>query len=523
MPIDRNLLTKAAKVYEAAEAVEGMKPKEVYESHKKCTPGEFGMHKEGELGTLPTPKFDMAKGVASANTGTIGGGLAGLLGGGLYGAYNPGSYGDLDAHGKPTLKRRSRLMGALRGAAGYGLGGAALGRLGGALHGTLSQYKALQEDLKPPAVRDGQVARAIRDSETGKVIRVETDDAPAREKQNSDIGSALMHIPYDAAVVGGLGSLVGAAGAQPKAADPRLPMADEGPNHAQLRSGMKKKGEFDDLASMASGTSPRFSPTVGQGALTGAGLGALIGALRAPKGKMLKYTLGGAGIGGLTGAGSTAAYNLHDSMNFPQPYNSLTRLPATLGAGALAAHLGNKMYDEVEGHIPEKKEKKDSKKDKKETEKKSAFAFGTRVKQSLEMPTLSSLGNVGVGGLAGAGLGGLYGLMNPGEEEDENGRMRQRSRFGAALRGALGGGVLGAGGGALASYLAGRFGQSQSPTMPANMTPMPGGKLRYAPPVKSLDQIATERARHMNMKSQVPAEGPDLVFPGTPEAGAMEQ
>lgn len=40
-------LRKAAKVYEAAEAVEGMKPKETYESHKKCAPGEFGMHKEG--------------------------------------------------------------------------------------------------------------------------------------------------------------------------------------------------------------------------------------------------------------------------------------------------------------------------------------------------------------------------------------------------------------------------------------------------------------------------------------------
>lgn len=47
MPIDPSLLTKAAKVYEAAEAVEGEKPKQVYESHKKCAPGEFGMNKEG--------------------------------------------------------------------------------------------------------------------------------------------------------------------------------------------------------------------------------------------------------------------------------------------------------------------------------------------------------------------------------------------------------------------------------------------------------------------------------------------
>ena len=49
MPIDPKLLTKAAKVYEAAESVEGGKPKEVYESHKQCTPGEFGMNKEGGM------------------------------------------------------------------------------------------------------------------------------------------------------------------------------------------------------------------------------------------------------------------------------------------------------------------------------------------------------------------------------------------------------------------------------------------------------------------------------------------
>lgn len=47
MGVDPELLTKAAKVYEASEAVDGAKPKEVYESHKKCAPGEFNMNKEG--------------------------------------------------------------------------------------------------------------------------------------------------------------------------------------------------------------------------------------------------------------------------------------------------------------------------------------------------------------------------------------------------------------------------------------------------------------------------------------------
>lgn len=47
MAINLELLTKAAKVYEATESVDGMSPKTVYESHKKCAPGEFNMHKEG--------------------------------------------------------------------------------------------------------------------------------------------------------------------------------------------------------------------------------------------------------------------------------------------------------------------------------------------------------------------------------------------------------------------------------------------------------------------------------------------
>jgi hypothetical protein len=64
MPIDPKLLTKAAKVYEAAESVEGGKPKEVYESHKQCTPGEFGMNKEG--GNFAGRRAPLALGAAAA-------------------------------------------------------------------------------------------------------------------------------------------------------------------------------------------------------------------------------------------------------------------------------------------------------------------------------------------------------------------------------------------------------------------------------------------------------------------------
>lgn len=83
MAISQELLVKAAKVYEAAESVEGMKPKQVFESHKKCAPGEFGMNKEG--------------GEKQAVVGTTLGALGGAVG------------------GKPGKKMRAVGRGALKG------------------------------------------------------------------------------------------------------------------------------------------------------------------------------------------------------------------------------------------------------------------------------------------------------------------------------------------------------------------------------------------------------------------------
>lgn len=149
MGVDPKLLTKAAKVYEAAESLDGEKPKTVYESHKKCAPGEFGMNKEGsnalrnaiakaahqKQGTdlynalfgpdvfTPGRSAMMGAGVG----GVAGAGLGGVLGG-LYGLADPGneSVYASDGHVK-GLKRRSRLMGALRGLAGGGALGAGAG------------------------------------------------------------------------------------------------------------------------------------------------------------------------------------------------------------------------------------------------------------------------------------------------------------------------------------------------------------------------------------------------------------
>ncbi|NDC55392.1 MAG: hypothetical protein EBZ69_00945 [Alphaproteobacteria bacterium] len=112
-------------VYDAGESVQNMPVKKTEESHKKCSPGEFGMNKEGFMGNEASLRaLARAQGATSGQMAGIGyGGLGGGLLGAIYGAYDPGAKATLDAEGNPTLKRRSRLMGALRGS----LGGAALG------------------------------------------------------------------------------------------------------------------------------------------------------------------------------------------------------------------------------------------------------------------------------------------------------------------------------------------------------------------------------------------------------------
>lgn len=104
--------------------------------------------------------------------------------------------------------------------------------------------------------------------------------------------------------------------------------------------------------------------------------------------------------------------------------------------------------------------------EKKTDEKKaSAFEFGKMIKRADFMSGLQSVGDYAKGvwnspgvqsfvndpttragltyGGIGAGLGGLYGMINPGEYEDEMGNVRRRGRLMGALRGAAGGGVLG--------------------------------------------------------------------------------
>jgi len=78
----------------------------------------------------------------------------------------------------------------------------------------------------------------------------------------------------------------------------------------------------------------------------------------------------------------------------------------------------------------------------------SAREFGQKVAFNIDWNMLK---NPTIGGAAlGAVAGGVHGLINPGE--DEHGR--QRNRFGAMLRGALGGGALGTAGGAAIGHFA---------------------------------------------------------------------
>lgn len=146
MSVSSELLLKAAKVYEAAESVEGMKPKEVYESHKKCAPGEFNMHKEGAEGMADRFNSFMNKMVNSpAGTGIYFNrlGLGGALAGGIGGALTAP---------KGKMLKRTLLGAGVGGLTGLGAGaGASLGlniAQGSRPVGLREEFSAL---LKDPA------------------------------------------------------------------------------------------------------------------------------------------------------------------------------------------------------------------------------------------------------------------------------------------------------------------------------------------------------------------------------------
>lgn len=517
MPIDRNLLTKAAKVYEAAEAVEGMKPKEVYESHKKCTPGEFGMHKEG--GNKKADLYGAYMG------GTNGATLGGLLGGGL------GGVGGLAAGALSSRKGRrvgDTLRGGLKGLVGGGLLGAGAGAgLGASAAGQLP-VRAIIDAAKRgnPLSADELRLRMSDGLNPATFAGLTTLGTLGGAAAGGALGGAANHALFDNKKED---NDTDKKKTEKKSADPRMPTPVDGPDHEYLRKSLGKNyyenryapdqsermlrdAQFalrfpTDPASRAQEILNReqryladYQDDAAANRRDSAAAAHATGAARAVSplfgryGRMAGEALHGAVTGGkaITDLVSNP-YGIqrqqHDVNQAQQALNAAKNpwernpnawrtenymAPGRATAPASPApfkptgipgfvdrigqQIGNikmpparQMYKALHNSVARPFDDVPAM-----TKSNAAQVFGMRVKQSLEMPALSSLGNVGVGGLAGAGLGGLYGLMNPGEEEDEHGRMRRRSRFGAALRGALGGGVLGAGGGALATYLANR-------------------------------------------------------------------
>lgn len=167
---------------------------------------------------------------------------------------------------------------------------------------------------------------------------------------------------------------------------------------------------------------PNHYMNAGMGAAAGGAAGAMLSSKNRLRNAVLGAALGGAG----TYAGSHLASG-----------GNLNTMLAGLGLGGKTA-----------------------------AETKSAFDFGKMLgdagsyaKDMYNKIPEGVRSGVGMGGLGGAALGGLAGLLAPGHEDeyDDMGNVvgrKQRSRFGAALRGALGGGALGAGAGALAGHFA---------------------------------------------------------------------
>lgn len=198
---------------------------------------------------------------------------------------------------------------------------------------------------------------------------------------------------------------------------------------AESRQGLKPvAGSRNDQAAAAAPkpapapAAPNHYMNAGLGAAAGGAAGAMLSSKNRVRNALLGAALGGAG----TYAGSHLASG-----------GNLNTMLAGLGLGGKTA-----------------------------AETKTAFDFGkmlgdagTYAKNMYNQIPEGMRSGIGMGGIGGAALGGLAGLMAPGVEDvfDEDGNVvgrRRRGRFGAALRGALGGGALGAGAGALAGHFA---------------------------------------------------------------------
>jgi hypothetical protein len=211
---------------------------------------------------------------------------------------------------------------------------------------------------------------------------------------------------------------------------------------------------------------PNHYMNAGMGAAAGGAAGAMLG----PKNRLRNAMLGAA----LGGAGTYAGSHLASGGN-------LNTMLAGLGMGGKTAAFDfGKMLGDA----------------------------GTYAKDMYNKIPEGVRSGMGAGGIGGAALGGLAGLIAPGEEDqyDDMGNVvsrKRRNRFGAALRGVLGGGALGAGAGALAGYAAPNHVQGAM-----NYMQNRGADMRDAVMGKRLDGM-----------SQIPGRAlPQASQPGMPSA-----
>lgn len=442
---------------------------------------------------------------------------------------------------------------------------AAIGAAGGGIYGGLTGKGALRGALRGGAIGAGVGAGAPLGAGLGMSVTEDTGLADAMFGRGHEMfGHMGDHMfttmPVGAAAGGVAGGVAGNAlyNKLEQMYDARRGTKNKSDKN---KNNMKKAAGIEDalfknpfVPRSAPGTLPSaggIPANLPAWALTGGGVGSLIGALRAEKGKRLQGALRGGAVG--VGAGTLGAFGANAAAGMGDTETAYHGMPHTefsapartavvaspYLAGGLGAGLGGVMMDRAITHGEEtakkheeankSKPKKD--KDMKKTEEKSAAStFGEKVAINFDMKNIDwkSIMNTGLGGAAlGAGLGGLAGLIAPGED----GQGRRRGRISGALRGALGGGLLGGGAAAIGEAASPGFGRSAynyaqdlhrqlfgrpnpaagGQPVPTATTPMPGGKqLRAHPGVKSLDQIRAEREQFLN-----PAQpGSELTLPG---------
>ena len=403
-------------MYEANEAVEGMKPKAVYESHKKCTPGEFGARVKEALvkaAASDDDKADDDKAPASSarnarkqRAKSRAEDLVPMKGFGRgYADYLlPSTFGGTRA-GRATMIAKAlgkkpdfsvsnpntdTLLSSLGGGIFGGLGGAALGGLGGALTGNL-------ENAATGAILGGGLGSGL-----GNIAGI-ADSGMHRREQMQKIQDSLAseleqhgtsRLKLDAPQYSALSSIL------------------------QPLSGAHRAGQADAYEALQDNT--RYAKTPGRTA----------GYLAAH----VPY----AGPLITMGHGVAQNFSARDRMKQEQ----VPKMP-------IDDEFGLKEFGRAKA-------------------KAAAYVFGARVKQALSHAGLNAagLGMIGgvhggvYGGLAGVLGGGLHGAISPGNttKYDDDGNVvgqKRRNRLMGALRGGLGYGALGAGAGATVGALGG--------------------------------------------------------------------